>query len=768
MSQCIDRRFEKYLHAYELGMLTDEERSAFEIHQLECNHCFEAAANFSDTASLLRYDEEVDYELNRLEKSTSSGEDRTRISAPAASRFWRKAAYRRVVLLVAVTVVVLVLKPWRLEFETTHEAQALENRLAIMDFNDMPAVPESERLGATIAGLLMSDLSQSDYLRVVSRERLREVVRRLERGDGEDAEVKMAILAAREAGASWAIFGNIVRDGSELAVVSNLVDLTSGDIVASQRVEGRGEESLFTLVDRLTVKVKSDLELPAAAQEDQDLPVADITTHSTEAYSHYLDGLEYVSRLYLQRAVRSFEMAIELDSTFAMAYFHLSRFAPAARTRELTRKALLHSEEISRRDRLLIKFLAAAREGDRERAMSLAEGLEVLYPDDRLVPIIVGGYWRVLGDPNQAIRQYIRATRIDPLYKEAWNLLAYAYQSVGNAEMAIEVIDRYISIAPGEPNPYDSKGEICLAAGRTGQAIEAFQQARVTDPNFGPAAMALATLYLYRGEFEAAESQLSDLVAMDSSRTAGCESYSRALLLTYQGRFREAIEVLGEGTPIELTSWPVFNRRPNPALLKARIHWTRNELSQAIDVFRSIVNSGAWSRSRIPISTIGEYALLLAESGDLDRACWVVDSLSEELPDNIRPELYQAITEGCLSFAEDDLSGAIRHFRRATELSSGWFARLMLGRAYLESGRAGRAADVLESLASDYSTSRYLWDVWDAQMDYYLGVACDEAGRSEAALEALRKYLAAHEAADPGLREIEDARARVARLQSAP
>jgi anti-sigma factor RsiW len=52
MSKCVDPKLEKMLHHYELGLLSDEDREAFELHLLDCEHCFGRVKKFQATAKL--------------------------------------------------------------------------------------------------------------------------------------------------------------------------------------------------------------------------------------------------------------------------------------------------------------------------------------------------------------------------------------------------------------------------------------------------------------------------------------------------------------------------------------------------------------------------------------------------------------------------------------------------------------------------------------------------------------------------------------------
>ena len=59
MSQCTDRHLGNLLHAYELGILPDEDQLKFESHLLECDYCFEKAGRLETAISLLKDTPEV-------------------------------------------------------------------------------------------------------------------------------------------------------------------------------------------------------------------------------------------------------------------------------------------------------------------------------------------------------------------------------------------------------------------------------------------------------------------------------------------------------------------------------------------------------------------------------------------------------------------------------------------------------------------------------------------------------------------------------------
>ncbi len=56
---CSDNRVGQLLHAYELHQLDDAQRTMFEQHLLECNHCFQEVSAFTAEAAQLRHSTEL-------------------------------------------------------------------------------------------------------------------------------------------------------------------------------------------------------------------------------------------------------------------------------------------------------------------------------------------------------------------------------------------------------------------------------------------------------------------------------------------------------------------------------------------------------------------------------------------------------------------------------------------------------------------------------------------------------------------------------------
>ena len=143
-------------------------------------------------------------------------------------------------------------------------------------------------------------------MQVVSSQRMYDILKTLGKEGAKVIGRDVASRVAAEARARWMLLGSILRVEPRVVVTAQLVEVGTGKVIASQHVEGESDEDVFSLVDHLTVEIKEDLSLPIAAQRESDRAVADVTTHSPEAYRYYLEGRDYFRKMYWTEAAESF------------------------------------------------------------------------------------------------------------------------------------------------------------------------------------------------------------------------------------------------------------------------------------------------------------------------------------------------------------------------------------------------------------------------------------------------------------------------------
>ncbi len=669
----------------------------------------------------------------------------------------------------AVLVLIFVFEPFRIEIGPGKEAAAQENTLAIMYFENIPDPADTAKLAQMATALLITDLSESEYMYVISRQRLYDILRLLGREGQRSIDESVVTEVAEKAGARWILTGSVLKTEPNIVLASDISETSTGRIIGTQRAAGEEGEDVFTVVDRLSAAVKADLALPGPARSESDRPVVEVTTHSQEAYRHYLEGVDYHRKYYGQEAIVSFEKAVRLDSTFAMAYYRMARLKRDAERRELTAKAMRYVDRVSRRERYFLRAWEAFASNRYEAAAQILEEAIRKYPDDKEAFYTASIVYTGLDEYDKVIAHLTRAIEIDPLFKIAYNQLAYAYHYTGDLEKSIWAINRYIELAPDEANPYDTRGEIYARSGRLDDAIKSFEEALGIKPDFVLSIRNLGHMYLFKRDYERAERYYQMLASSASKYDRSLGRLCLSLIPAHQGRFEEALEILDEGLAADDLEGYDGGYKAGKHMLRMLIHRQRNEPELAVT---EVKLASEIYHNAYPSATIYErhkVISILAETGNLEEAEEIARSLKEDIDAN--PDVGEAgywWAVGCIDMAREDLDKAVLHFMRAVESDPDppFHHTYMLGRAFLRAGRLEDAVETLEMALSDYSTIRAVLTVLSVRAHYLLGSAYEQSGWTNKAIEQYEEFLEVWKDADPGIPEIEDAHQRLARLKS--
>jgi tetratricopeptide (TPR) repeat protein len=660
----------------------------------------------------------------------------------------------------------LILKPFKVEVGPEKSAVAKENSLAIMYFDNMVDPEDNDRIAQMITSLLITDLSESQYMmRVVSRQRLYDIMKLLGKEDLKVIDRSVASEVARKADVKWILTGDILQIDPNIVLTSDISEAATGKILSTQRVTGEEGEDLFSVVDELSAQIKEDLSLPGGAKKELDRAVADVTTHSPEAYRYYLEGIDYYNKVYFTEAAKSYKKALEHDSTFAMAYFRLALLEDWEEPKKLMAKAVEYSDKVSQKEKYYIKTSAAAISGDDEHYLEGLRQMAKHYPEDKEVLQWLANYYYGQRQFEEAIRYFNQAIKVDPLFKLIYNMLAYAYDQIGDFEKSIWAINKYISIAPDEANPYDTRADLYAWNGKIEQAIQSYKKALEVKPDFYASLRKLGHMYLFRREYAMAESCYKELSSSDEKDIRSGGRTYLAILRLYQGKFQEALQVLDQGIAADK-----MEQVPGAFkyLLKAFINKEKKDLGAALREAESSVEVLTTAYPDRPVNMRDFYAYFLAESGKTKQANEVVDAIRDEVEEKY-PSLmhYYWRALGHLEFTKGNAEAATTYLRKGLLGQAGpvFGARYYLAKAYLESGRLGEEVAVLEKALLRYDEEKASLPIWAVKAHYLLAVAYEKSGWSKKAMEQYEEFLEIWKDADPGIPEVEDARERLEKLR---
>jgi tetratricopeptide (TPR) repeat protein/predicted Ser/Thr protein kinase len=429
--------------------------------------------------------------------------------------FWISALF----VVAALLVLLVTRKIWQGE-AATGEAP-VENLLAVMYFNNVADAADLHREGEMITNLVITALSESSDLRVLSDQRLYDILKDMGREDQRAIDKTVASQIARKARAAKMLLGQINRLGQRTILTSQLLDVATGEVIKSQRVDG---DDMFTMVDSLTRKIRSDLALhPGTTASDRS--VAEITTSSPEAYRYYVQGLSYYYRFNWEAAERSFANAVMIDTTFAIAYWRLAwmqfRFGSGdmdAAAKSSARAYALKSR-VPDKQLYYIEWLSRVFEPDRDQP----DPLEVLlkkYPDEKEAWwILATGEGGPRGNPEKAISYHGKWIDLDPAFKVGYSFLIRDLLFLGRFAESEQYAQKYVKVAPKDAASHHHLGYAYYFQDQPELARNEFEEALRLDPGYSDAIIGLAQAFALEGNFARSGEVMQPLVDKKAAPT---------------------------------------------------------------------------------------------------------------------------------------------------------------------------------------------------------------------------------------------------------
>ena len=197
---------------------------------------------------------------------------------------------------------------------TTSSPAAAPPAIAVLDFTNVNADPESAWLSAGIADTVSTDLRGSGSFRVVDRWQIAETAHRTGGSVGR---------LATELHVAFVVVGSFQRSGDTVRITARILDIAGGDAIADAKVDGRLDE-IFELQDQVAQQLTADMSGGGRADRRRPAPR---DTSSLEAYRAATEGwllLETLDIREIPRATSRFQAAIAADRRYTLAYTGLA------------------------------------------------------------------------------------------------------------------------------------------------------------------------------------------------------------------------------------------------------------------------------------------------------------------------------------------------------------------------------------------------------------------------------------------------------------
>jgi tetratricopeptide (TPR) repeat protein/predicted Ser/Thr protein kinase len=610
--------------------------------------------------------------------------------------------------------------------------------LIVADFEDR--TPDGG-LGESVTEAFRIDLSQSRVVRVMDASAVTQALQRMNRDPGRGLDAMTARELAEREGVKAVVTGDIGTLGRSYVVSARLLSSGDGTEFVALRETAEDDAAIIGAVDRLSGRLRERIGESLKSIRANE-PLERVTTASLPALRRYSRAIKAEDIGDPEGAVSLLEEAIELDSTFAMAYRKLAVVlsnanAPQSRVMEAATKA----HDFRHRLPEIERYLAAAYyygnvEWDRTEVIRAYRAVLDLDPDETTALNNLSLELFALYEHEEAERLLSHAVEVDPSVLVAHINLVLAQVALGAFAAAESSAARLAEVFSAE-NPFvrlvrgglaSTRGEYTTAEDHFEQ-VGAAQRASLSMQAFS--LDGLASVAQLTGHIRLADRHYRDLMAVRAQQ--GNPGASLA----------EAVEA----------AWLEILYRDRPA-----------EAVRIMDAALARYPMGQIEAADRPYLALAE---LFAAVGQIDVARRYMTGFESEVDAGLQRGIaFRHGAVGFIALAEGRTQDAITSFRAWYDEGGDISASYALGTAY------GAAGDVDSALASYeravnttrlfglYENDRRLWQGY-----LRLGELNEEKGEREKATEYYSRFVELWKDADAELQpQVRDVTERIARL----
>jgi adenylate cyclase len=379
--------------------------------------------------------------------------------------------------------------------------------IAVLPFQNLSGDPEQEYFADGMVEEIITALSRFKWLFVIARNSSFTF-------KGQAIDVKEV---GRRLGVRYVLEGSVRKASGKVRITGQLIDAVTGTHLWADRFE-RDLTDVFALQDEVAVAVVSAIQ-PKLLQTEIEMATRRRPENLT-AYDCYLRAMQQfylTTREGLAEAIRLAHRALELEPRFGLV---------------AALGGLCHMNNV-------IWGYAIDPQFDRKEAvrlLRLALSIDDSDPDKLAWASIVSAY--MVGDSESAIEMADRAVALNPNSFNAWHYRGWVYRAAELPEEAIRSFERAIRMNPVGPQLQQSlvgMGMAFIELGRFDEAIVVGKKAQRQNRSYSSAYRCLASAFAHLGRHADAREAVACLLEVDPTFTISSwiarGGYSNAKLL---------------------------------------------------------------------------------------------------------------------------------------------------------------------------------------------------------------------------------------------
>ena len=384
--------------------------------------------------------------------------------------------------------------------------QPVATGIAVLPFENLSDEKEHAFFADGVQDELLSSLSKIKDLKVISRTSV--------------MQYKAGIMRnlkdiAQQLGVSNVVEGSVRRSGNRVRVSVQLIDAKTDRHIWVQNYDRTLADSPAVQGD-LATEIATAVGAKLSPQEKA--RVAAKPTNNPAAYDAYLRGRAFAAsspydKSNMEDAIQSYQEAVKLDPSFALAWAHLS---------------CKQSESYWRGYDSSPARLATAKDAA-DRALALDPDL----PETHLAL----GYYHYYGQRDfiGALAEFQQAEQSLPNNADVIEAIAVVQRRLGHWDEAIAGLRRAIELDPRDINDYHTLAITYMSLRRFSEALATADRILAWEPAYGPALFVKLGVFWATGDLQAVEALLAN---------PGTQPLDRGVQALFRRRYAAAIEIL--------------------------------------------------------------------------------------------------------------------------------------------------------------------------------------------------------------------------------
>ena len=360
--------------------------------------------------------------------------------------------------------------------------------IAVLPFDNLSDDPKQEYFCDGITEDLITDLSKISGMLVIARNSTFAYKRK-------PVAIKQV---AQELGVRYVLEGSVRKAEDKVRITVRLIDATSGHHVWADRYDGDLKD-VFGLQDKVTRSIVTVLAIQLTAGDEE--RVARKWTQNAQAYDVFLRGWEHYLRQTpddFREAIFYFEKAVDLDPQYTRAYaalaasyweawkrfwhesLNLSRAShePRFRAEQFLSKAMQNPTPLAHQ--VACDMLLNSQQ--HESAIAEAQRAIALDPNDADSYVALAGAMSLAGQAEEALNWVERAMRLNPHYPPFYLYqIGLAQFGMRQFEKAAEALEKAVALNPDDRWSYRLLLATYGLLGRSEDAAKALQAIEARD-----------------------------------------------------------------------------------------------------------------------------------------------------------------------------------------------------------------------------------------------------------------------------------------------